>query len=85
MLEEAKRSSKRCKRPFFPPVSAALGLRCDAVYIPAEREALIGGDWYDAFELPDKRIVFSIGDVTGHGLEAAVGGARMRWSIFAPG
>jgi integral membrane sensor domain MASE1 len=84
MLEEAKRSSETLQAAFLPSrLPRRLGLQCDAVYIPAEREALIGGDWYDAFELPDKRIVFSIGDVTGHGLEAAVAGARMRWSIFA--
>jgi serine phosphatase RsbU (regulator of sigma subunit) len=84
MLEEAKRSIETLQAAFLPSrLPQRSGLRCDAVYIPAEREALIGGDWYDAFELPDKRMVFSIGDVTGHGLEAAVGGARMRWSIFA--
>lgn len=84
MLEEAKHSIETLQTAFLPSsLPRRSGLRCDALYIPAEREALIGGDWYDAFELPDKRIVFSIGDVTGHGLEAAVAGARMRWSIFA--
>jgi serine phosphatase RsbU (regulator of sigma subunit) len=58
------------------------GLRCDALYIAAEREALIGGDWYDAFELPDGRIVLSIGDVTGHGLDAAVSAAQLRRNIL---
>ena len=43
----------------------------DAYYEPAEAEMLIGGDWYDAFNLPDGRIGISIGDVTGHGVEAA--------------
>jgi integral membrane sensor domain MASE1 len=84
LLLEAKRSVDTLQGAFLPPsLPRRLGLRCDALYMPAEREALIGGDWYDAFELPDKRIVFSIGDVAGHGLEAAVAGARMRWSIFA--
>jgi integral membrane sensor domain MASE1 len=84
MLDQAKRSIEILQAAFLPSrLPQRLGLICDAVYIPAEREALIGGDWYDAFELPDKRIVFSIGDITGHGLEAAVAGARMRWSIFA--
>lgn len=43
----------------------------DAYYEPAEAELLIGGDWYDAFNLPDGRIGISIGDVTGHGVDAA--------------
>jgi serine phosphatase RsbU (regulator of sigma subunit) len=43
-----------------------------ATYVPASDEALVGGDWYDALELPGGRVLFVIGDVTGHGIEAAV-------------
>lgn len=57
-------------------------LRFDVLYLSAGREALIGGDWYDAFELPDGRIVVSIGDVIGHGVDAAVTAGRIRQSIF---
>ena len=57
-------------------------LRIDAVYLPAEKDALVGGDWYDAFELPDGRLVFSIGDVAGHGLEASITVGRLRQAIF---
>ncbi len=57
------------------------GLRFDAVYRPAEREAEVGGDWYDAIELDDGRIVISIGDVAGHGLDAAVVMGNVRQSI----
>ncbi len=57
-------------------------LRFDALYLTAEREALIGGDWYDAFELPSGELVVSIGDVTGHGIDAAVTASRIRQSIF---
>ena len=84
LLERTQHSVETLQTAFLP---AALpqrsGLRTDALYIPAEREALIGGDWYDAFKLPDGRIVFSIGDVAGHGLDAAVAGASLRRSIFA--
>lgn len=44
----------------------------DVLYEPAASSLLVGGDWYDAFVLPDGRIAISIGDVEGHGLEAAV-------------
>jgi GAF domain-containing protein len=47
------------------------GVHFDAYYEPAESELLVGGDWYDAFNLPDGRIGISIGDVTGHGVDAA--------------
>jgi serine phosphatase RsbU (regulator of sigma subunit) len=54
-----------------------------ASYIPAGAEAQVGGDWYDAFELPDGRILFSIGDVAGHGIEAAVIMSRARQAIIS--
>ncbi len=41
-------------------------------YRPAERESRVGGDWYDAFLISENRVAVSIGDVGGHGLEAAV-------------
>lgn len=63
--------------PFLP------GVGLHATYVPASSEAQIGGDWYDAFELPDKRILFSIGDVAGHGIEAAVVMNRARQSIVS--
>jgi integral membrane sensor domain MASE1 len=84
LLKETKRSAETLQRAFLPErLPERLGMQCDALYIAAEREALIGGDWYDAFDLPDGRIGFSIGDVTGHGLDAAVAAARIRGSIFA--
>jgi serine phosphatase RsbU (regulator of sigma subunit) len=43
-----------------------------AFYAPGRSEAMVGGDWYDAFVLGDGRVVVSIGDVAGSGLRAAV-------------
>ncbi len=57
------------------------GLDLHAVYVAAEREAEIGGDWYDAFTLDDGRVVVSIGDVAGKGLEAAVLMGSLRQAI----
>ncbi len=56
------------------PVSLprAPGISFDVSYVTPEVETLIGGDWYDAFELHDGRLAFSIGDVAGHGLDSAV-------------
>jgi serine phosphatase RsbU (regulator of sigma subunit) len=47
-------------------------LRLGATYLPAADEGKIGGDWYDAFELPGDRVLLAIGDVAGHGIDAAV-------------
>jgi serine phosphatase RsbU (regulator of sigma subunit) len=48
------------------------GLQFDVLYRPAATIARLGGDWYDIFLLPDGRIAFTIGDVCGRGLAAAV-------------
>ncbi len=64
--------------PVLPDVP---GLTFNAMYQAAMLEATVGGDWYDAFRLPDGRIVLSIGDVAGKGLEAAVAMASVRQSI----
>jgi GAF domain-containing protein len=56
--------------PRIPPElpGAGIGVR----YRPAERSHDVGGDWYDAFELPGGRLGFAVGDVVGHDLDAAV-------------
>lgn len=57
-------------------------LSFDATYSAAEGDARIGGDWYDATTLADGRILLSIGDVAGHGLEASISVGRLRQMIF---
>jgi serine phosphatase RsbU (regulator of sigma subunit) len=53
----------------FPIVE---GLEFDVLYQPAATIERLGGDWYDVFALADGRIAFTIGDVCGRGLAAAV-------------
>lgn len=82
-LERTKRIAATLQDVFLPKdLPQRTTLRIDAHYIPAEQDALVGGDWFDAFDLPDGRICFSIGDVAGHGLEASVVVGRARQAIF---
>ncbi|GAC1311327.1 MAG: hypothetical protein NVSMB19_25740 [Vulcanimicrobiaceae bacterium] len=60
-------------------------LAFDASYVPAGREALVGGDWYDVHVLAGERVMFSIGDVAGHGVDAAIVMSRAREAIVALG
>jgi PAS domain S-box-containing protein len=46
-------------------------LRLAAVYRPGKQGLNVGGDWYDALDLSDGRIALAVGDVVGHGLDAA--------------
>jgi PAS domain S-box-containing protein len=57
------------------------GLVLDALYAAASDELSVGGDWYDAFPLPDGRLAITVGDVAGKGLDAAVLMATVRQSI----
>jgi serine phosphatase RsbU (regulator of sigma subunit) len=43
----------------------------------------IGGDWYDAFRLPDGRLAVVLGDVAGHGISAAGTMAQLRNALRA--
>jgi serine phosphatase RsbU (regulator of sigma subunit)/anti-sigma regulatory factor (Ser/Thr protein kinase) len=47
------------------------GMQFAARYLPATSELDVGGDWYDAIALGDGNVALVIGDVAGHGLEAA--------------
>lgn len=58
-------------------------LRLSATYTPASEETRVGGDWYDAVELPGDQVLFAVGDVAGHGIEAAVTMSQARRALIA--
>jgi sigma-B regulation protein RsbU (phosphoserine phosphatase) len=53
------------------------GLDLAARYVAGSRYG-VGGDWYDAFELPSGDVGIALGDVMGHGLHAATVMGRAR-------
>jgi hypothetical protein len=58
------------------------GLELAARYVPGHHLG-IGGDWYDVFQLPSGDLGVVVGDVTGHGLRAAVVMGRLRSALRA--
>lgn len=65
-----------------PEVPAELyGYTIAVKYRPALKEAEIGGDFYDVFDLGDGKFGVLIGDVAGKGLPAAIRVAEARHSI----
>ena len=52
-------------------------------YLPARDGPPVGGDWYDAVVLPDGGLGLAIGDVTGHGADAAVLMGQLRTALRA--
>lgn len=58
------------------------GLEVAARYQPATTYQL-GGDWWDAIELPGGRIALAVGDVAGHGVSAASAMTQLRIALRA--
>ena len=54
----------------------------DAVYLPADEEARVGGDWYDIVDLDGDHLLVSMGDVMGHGAAAALSTVKLRQAII---
>ena len=59
------------------------GIDLAAVYRPAEVIVDVGGDWYDAFTVEHAPLVLVVGDVAGHGIEAASLMGRVRNGLRA--
>ncbi len=58
-------------------------LKVDVFYEPALDEALLGGDFFDAFSLPNKSVMLVVGDVTGKGLKAAARTLEITFALRA--
>ncbi|UZN03187.1 SpoIIE family protein phosphatase [Cellulomonas sp. S1-8] len=58
------------------------GWSLQARYVPAAG-GRVGGDWYDALELPDGRVAVVVGDVVGHGIGAAAAMGQLRNALRA--
>jgi PAS domain S-box-containing protein len=61
------------------------GINLAARYIPASPDAMVGGDFYDVFLLADGRLGVAIGDVAGHGFQAASAMGQVRMLLRAYG
>ena len=54
------------------------GLRAAVRYLPAGHSSRVGGDWYETSAIDGEGVFLAIGDVSGHGLQAAAAMARLR-------
>ncbi|MFI0260679.1 SpoIIE family protein phosphatase [Streptomyces sp. NPDC017056] len=78
---ERNRLALQLQQAIMPPTRGpidASGLQIAVRYRPAETESLVGGDWYDAVVLPSQRVLLCVGDIAGHGIEAATGMVVLR-------
>ena len=77
IAETLQRSLLPRRLPHVPGVALA------ARYVPATADVQIGGDWYDVVQLPDGLLGLAIGDVAGHGLQAASTMVQVRTALRA--
>jgi GAF domain-containing protein/anti-sigma regulatory factor (Ser/Thr protein kinase) len=83
-LFEEHRVAQMLQRSLLPTdLPQPNGLTFSARYLPAAARRMVGGDWYDVLELPDGRVGVAIGDVVGHGIEAATLMGALRSALQA--
>ncbi|MFI6360479.1 SpoIIE family protein phosphatase [Streptomyces sp. NPDC050743] len=50
-------------------------------YVPADMDHGVGGDWFDVIALSGARVALVVGDVVGHGINAAATMGRLRTAV----
>jgi PAS domain S-box-containing protein len=84
LLEREHTTAETLQRSLLPDrLPTVPGVVLEARYLPVTRNMEIGGDWYDAFMLPDGRLAVAAGDVMGKGVTAAAGMGRVRNALRA--
>ncbi|MFK0181775.1 SpoIIE family protein phosphatase [Streptomyces xanthochromogenes] len=71
LYEHEHRVAERLQLSLLPQLPDVAGLEVATCYAPASDMVMVGGDWYDLYDLDENHIGLSIGDVAGHGLPQA--------------
>ncbi|GEC06146.1 membrane protein [Streptomyces spinoverrucosus] len=77
-----RRTALALQRSLLPHrVDGGSAMEVAARYIPADAADSVGGDWFDVIGLPGGRLALVVGDVVGHGINAAATMGRLRTAI----
>jgi serine phosphatase RsbU (regulator of sigma subunit) len=71
LLGQVRGEAEHFQRLLLPRLPDMRPIEAAALYLPATAPGHVGGDWYDAVHLPDGTYAVVIGDIGGHGPEAA--------------
>ena len=82
LTERERGLADALQRSLMPRLPELPGVSLAGRYLPAAADRL-GGDWYDAFALPDGRLAMAIGDVVGRGFHAAAIMGQLRSGLRA--
>ncbi|MEX2982567.1 SpoIIE family protein phosphatase [Streptomyces sp. C36] len=83
VLETERTVADRLQHALLPLPEQSLkltDLRVDVAYLPSDDGVNVGGDWYSALEMPDGTVLFAVGDVAGHGIDAVASMAQLRFT-----
>ncbi|MGI5940454.1 MAG: SpoIIE family protein phosphatase [Thermoleophilia bacterium] len=83
LLEEQRTLFHRLQETLLDIPQDLPGVKFGHLYHSATQEARIGGDFYDVFEARDGCIGLLIGDVSGHGVEAARTATLVKDTVLA--
>ncbi len=72
----------RLQRHLLPQeVPPQIGLEIAYRYLPGSEGAEVGGDWFDVIPLSGGRVALVVGDVMGHGVQAAATMGQLRTAV----
>jgi PAS domain S-box-containing protein len=85
LYTERSRVAATLQQSLLPPkLSDIPGFDLATLYHPAGEDSEVGGDFYDAFEVPGGWMIL-VGDVAGHGAEAAALTSLSRYTLRTAG
>ena len=84
-LDNARRYSREhtaalaLQRDLLPHILSTGGaVEVASRYLPADKHGGVGGDWFDVIPMSHNRVALVVGDVVGHGINAAATMGRLR-------
>ncbi|MFD7256519.1 SpoIIE family protein phosphatase [Streptomyces sp. NPDC059874] len=79
-----RRTAVGLQRSLLPPATSDTpALEAASLYLPADTDSGVGGDWFDVIPLSSARVALVVGDVAGHGLHATAMMGRLRSAVRA--
>ncbi|MGW7080001.1 SpoIIE family protein phosphatase [Streptomyces sp. NPDC054866] len=83
-FQSVRNTAITLQRSLLPaPPPPLVGLEVASRYQPARSASEVGGDWFDVIPLAHDRTALVVGDVMGHGIDAAATMGRLRTATCA--
>ncbi|MGW6828434.1 sodium/proline symporter PutP [Streptomyces massasporeus] len=78
-----ERAAARSMQRYLLPqdLQGGSALEVASWYLPADAPSGVGGDWFDVIPLSGARVALVVGDVVGHGMNAAATMGRLRTAV----